>query len=128
VVQMIGSVEDEWCFSTFTYMKTKLNHWLTKHLELVIWMISQKSFTMQNFPFGVVIQNWKESITRYGVEAWMWMWILQLSFVSMSHVILDMMVFEVSIKFQPFWALRKHELTLFLHQRFRASHYFFGVG
>jgi len=32
-------------------------------------MISQKSFTMQNFPFGVVIQNWKESITRYGVEA-----------------------------------------------------------
>jgi hypothetical protein len=26
VVQMIGSVEDEWCFSTFTYMKTKLNH------------------------------------------------------------------------------------------------------
>jgi hypothetical protein len=36
VVQVIGSVKDEWCFSAFTFMKTKLNNQLMKHLELVI--------------------------------------------------------------------------------------------
>ncbi len=36
VVQMIGSIKDECCFSTFTFMKTKLNNRLTKHVELVI--------------------------------------------------------------------------------------------
>ncbi len=55
VVQVIGLVEDEWCFSTFTSMKTKLNNRLTKHLELIILMFNQKVFTMQNFPFGVAI-------------------------------------------------------------------------
>jgi hypothetical protein len=36
VVQVIGSVKDEWCFSTFTFMKTRLNNQLMKHLELII--------------------------------------------------------------------------------------------
>jgi hypothetical protein len=26
VLQVIGLVKDEWCFSTFTFMKTKLNN------------------------------------------------------------------------------------------------------
>jgi hypothetical protein len=66
-------------------------------------MFNQKLFTMQNFFFHVTIQNWKESKIQYGAEAWMWMWILQLPFVSMIHVILDMMIFELSINFQhPF--------------------------
>jgi len=66
---VIGSVEDEWSFSTFACMKNKLNNRLTKHLELVILMFNQKVFTMQNFPFGVAIQNRKEIRTQYGVEA-----------------------------------------------------------
>jgi len=36
VVQVIDSVKDEWCFSTFTFTKTRLNNQSTKHLELVI--------------------------------------------------------------------------------------------
>jgi hypothetical protein len=31
---------------------------------------------MQNFPFGITIQNWKENRTQYGLKAWRWMWIL----------------------------------------------------
>lgn len=36
VMQVIGLVEDEQCFFTLTFMKTKLKNRLTKHLELVI--------------------------------------------------------------------------------------------
>jgi hypothetical protein len=102
-MQVIGLVEDEQCFFTLTFMKTKLKNQLTKHLELFIWMFNQKFFTTQNFSFQLGIHNWKESKIRYGVGAWRWMWILQLPFVSMIHVILDMMIIELSTKFEhPF--------------------------
>jgi hypothetical protein len=55
VVQVIGSVEDERCFPTLTFMKTKLWSKLTTHLKLVIWIFSQKFFTLQDFPFGEAI-------------------------------------------------------------------------
>ncbi len=69
VVQVISSIKDEWFFFTFTFMKIKLNNQSTKPLELVILMFSQKVFTMQNFPFGITIQNWKENRTQYGLKA-----------------------------------------------------------
>jgi hypothetical protein len=55
IVQVIGLVEDEKCFSTLTFMKTKLQNRLTTHLELVIWMFGQFFFTLQDFPFGEAI-------------------------------------------------------------------------
>jgi len=67
IVQVIGSVEDERCFSTLTFMKTKLQNILTTHVELVIWIFSQKFFTFRDFPFGEAIQNWKDNKTQYGV-------------------------------------------------------------
>jgi hypothetical protein len=66
-VQVIGSMEDERCFSTLTFMKAKLQNRVTTHLELIIWIFSQKFFTLQNFPFGEAIQNWKNNRTQYGV-------------------------------------------------------------
>jgi hypothetical protein len=42
---------------------------LTKHLGLVIRMFSQKFFTIRNFAFRIVIQNWKERKIQYIVEA-----------------------------------------------------------
>jgi hypothetical protein len=60
VMQIIGSIEDECCFSTLAFMKTKLQNILTMHLELVIHMFSQKYFTLKTFPFGATIQNWKD--------------------------------------------------------------------
>jgi len=61
IVQVIGIVKDERCFSTFTFMKNKQRNWLTMDLELVIQMFSQKFFTMENLPFGTTIQSWKDN-------------------------------------------------------------------
>jgi hypothetical protein len=66
VVRVIGLVEDEWCFSKLTFMKTKLRNQLIVHLELVMRMFSQKFFTAENFPFGTTIQSWKDNKTHYG--------------------------------------------------------------
>jgi hypothetical protein len=35
-MQIISSIKDDYCFSTLTFMKTKLWNRLTMHLELVI--------------------------------------------------------------------------------------------
>jgi hypothetical protein len=32
IVQVIGLIKDECCFSTFTFMNTKSRNWLTMHL------------------------------------------------------------------------------------------------
>jgi hypothetical protein len=56
-------------FLILTFMKTKLWNWLTMHLELVIRMFNQKKFTLQNFPFGAIIQNCKDNKIRYSVES-----------------------------------------------------------
>jgi hypothetical protein len=69
-MQIIGFVEDECCFSTLTFMKTKLPNILTMHLELVVHMFSQKYFTLKTFPFSATIQNWKDNKLWYGVESW----------------------------------------------------------
>jgi hypothetical protein len=39
-------------------------------LELVIHMFNQKFFTLQNFPFGVVIQNLKDNKIRFTTGSW----------------------------------------------------------
>ncbi len=95
VMRVIGSIEDEWCFFTLTFMITKLRNWLTLLLELVIWTFNQKFFTMQNFSFGTTIQSWKDNKIHYG-EWWRSYLILQLPFVSMIHVCLEMVIHEYS--------------------------------
>ncbi len=50
-MQVISLVEDEQCFFTLIFMKIKLKNRLTKHLELVIWMLNQKFFTIQKLSF-----------------------------------------------------------------------------
>jgi hypothetical protein len=69
IVQEIDFVKDEHCFSTLTFMKTKLQNQLVIHLELVIRMFCQKFFTLQNFPFGAVIQNWKDNSIQYDAKS-----------------------------------------------------------
>jgi hypothetical protein len=41
VVQIVGSVEDECCFSTLAFIKLKLRNRLTTHLPLVVRMFAQ---------------------------------------------------------------------------------------
>ncbi len=64
VVQVIGPIENECCFSTVIFMNIKLRNRLTMHLELVIHM-----FSLKTIPFGVAIQNWKDSRMRYGAKS-----------------------------------------------------------
>jgi hypothetical protein len=52
MVQIIGSMEDERCFSTLAFMKSKLQNRLTTHLPLVVRMFAQQFYTLQSFPYG----------------------------------------------------------------------------
>jgi hypothetical protein len=56
VMQVIRSMEDGSTFSTlnFTFLK-KLRNRLTIHLDLVIHMFSQHLYTLENFPYDVLI-------------------------------------------------------------------------
>jgi hypothetical protein len=69
IVQVIDFVKDERCFSMLTFMKTKLQNQLIMHLELVIHMFRQKLFTLQNFPFRMIIQNWKDNRIQYDAKS-----------------------------------------------------------
>jgi hypothetical protein len=35
-LQVIGLLKDEWWIFTLTFMKNKLQNWLTMHVELII--------------------------------------------------------------------------------------------
>jgi hypothetical protein len=48
MVHIIGSVEDEKCLSTLTFMKSKLHNWLTTHLPIVVHMFAQQFYSLQN--------------------------------------------------------------------------------
>jgi len=41
ILQVIGSVEDEWAFKTFYFVKSKLRNQLTKHVTFVMHMFTQ---------------------------------------------------------------------------------------
>jgi hypothetical protein len=40
-MQMLGSMEDEWTFSTLSFMKSKLRNHLNEHLNNVVGMYYQ---------------------------------------------------------------------------------------
>jgi hypothetical protein len=53
IAQMIGSVEDERCFSTLAFTKSKLRNRFNDHLDLVVYMFAQKFYNLENFPYNV---------------------------------------------------------------------------
>ena len=60
-VTVMGSVENEWIFSTLNYMKSKVRNNLDDHLDLVVCMFGQsfydlKTFRMQ-FPSGKILKR-----------------------------------------------------------------------
>jgi len=44
MAMVMGSVEDEICFSNLRFTKSKLKNRLTTHLDLVVMMFTQKFF------------------------------------------------------------------------------------
>jgi hypothetical protein len=54
IVQVFDFVKDEWCFSPFSFMKSKFQNWLTTHLDVVIWMFVQKFYAHENGLYLIV--------------------------------------------------------------------------
>jgi hypothetical protein len=59
MVQKVGSVENERCFSTLLFMKSKLHNKLITHLPLVVRMFAQRFYTLQNFSYVECIEQWR---------------------------------------------------------------------
>jgi hypothetical protein len=71
-MQVIGLVEDDQCFFTFTFVKTKLKNRLTKHNETFgasHLNVQSKVFHHVKLSFLSSNSKLEESITRYGVKA-----------------------------------------------------------
>jgi hypothetical protein len=58
MVQMLGSEEDEWCFSSLAFCKSKLRNELTTNLGLVVKMFSQKLYIFHNFSYASTYEEW----------------------------------------------------------------------
>ncbi len=54
IVQVIGSVEDEFFFSTLSFTKSMLWNRLVGHLNIAIRMFIQDFYTKETFPFHQV--------------------------------------------------------------------------
>ena len=54
-IQVLGSVEDKRTFSTLPHLKIKLRDRFTIHLDFVVRMLSQDSYTLKTFPYQVAI-------------------------------------------------------------------------
>jgi len=68
MVMVLGSMEDKHCFSILSFMKSKLWNELTTHLNLVVQMFAQNDYTLDTFPFGVVIKDWVNNRVRYAID------------------------------------------------------------
>jgi hypothetical protein len=72
LVHVLGSIEDERCFSSLTFLKDKLRNWPTSdHLSVVMGIYGQHVFILKNFPYDDCFQTWVHSAERYryGVAA-----------------------------------------------------------
>lgn len=65
VIHVLGSVEDERTFSSVAFLKSKLRNTLSMHLELVVGMYSQRIFSLENFPYESVFDDWVHGGERY---------------------------------------------------------------
>ena len=59
---ILGSIEDEYIFSTLSFMKDKLRNRLQTHLPMVVTMHGQTFFDINNFPYDQAYMEWKRSI------------------------------------------------------------------
>jgi hypothetical protein len=66
MVHVLGSVEDERCFSSLTFLKDRLrNRLVSEHLGVVLRMHGHRLFTLQNFPYDDCFQTWVHLAERY---------------------------------------------------------------
>jgi hypothetical protein len=56
MVQRVGNVEDERCFSTLAFTKSKLCNGFTTQLLIIVRMFAQHFYTLENFPYVECIE------------------------------------------------------------------------
>jgi hypothetical protein len=57
MVQVLGNVENEQCFSSLAFCKSKLHNKLTTNLGLMVRMFSLKFYTLHNFPYAFAYEE-----------------------------------------------------------------------
>jgi hypothetical protein len=55
MAMVLGSVENERCFSNLSFVKSKLKNKFTTHSDLLMQMYVHKYFTLQTSPFDATI-------------------------------------------------------------------------
>ncbi len=65
IVQIIGNVEDEICFSTLTFMKSKLCNRFIIHLPIVVHMFAQQFYTLEKFSYVECIEQWRVACHQF---------------------------------------------------------------
>jgi hypothetical protein len=65
VTHILESVEDERCFSSVAFLKSKLRNLLDNNLEVVMDMFSQRVFTLETFPYDTCLEEWANGGERY---------------------------------------------------------------
>jgi hypothetical protein len=66
---MLRNVEDEHCFSTLAFLKSKLGATFEPHLPLVVDMYGYKFSTLESFPYVVTFFAWIGVVNCYGLLA-----------------------------------------------------------
>jgi len=61
---MLGLVEDDQTFSTFSFMKSKLRNHLNEHLNIVVGMYFQTCYSLNTFPYDTCFEDQKEKKPR----------------------------------------------------------------
>jgi hypothetical protein len=56
MTHILGLVEDERCFSSVSFLKSKLRNQLNLHLQLVA-MYAQNFVTLENFPYAATFES-----------------------------------------------------------------------
>jgi hypothetical protein len=58
MLHIFGSIEDEQCFNSISFLKDKICNHLNPHVQLVVAMYAQRFFTLDNFPYATTIEMW----------------------------------------------------------------------
>jgi len=69
MVQIMGLLKEERMFSTFMFMKTKLQNWFCECLDLVVCIFAQLFYIVNIFFHDDVITTWIDEKTRRGLLA-----------------------------------------------------------
>jgi hypothetical protein len=67
-IQILGSMEDEWTFSTFFFMISKLRNHLNEHFNTIVGMYSQFFYNLNIFSYDACFEDLKEQKPMWALD------------------------------------------------------------